>query len=171
MPTRLFFLSILFAVLTAAPSGEAAAQQRALRFGAGFNAMLSTANGVGVGLGFRGRASAPVNVDLSVAVDAGFTGFVLQGRDQATYVFDPQLSAIINLPQQDDQLAYLLFGAGAYLPFGPEDRGASGPTLHAGIGWVRALHETSLFYEIDPALIVGEHGVDLALPVRVGIIF
>lgn len=149
---------------------EIAAQAPTPRFGVGFNSMLSSADGFGIG--FRGRASAPVNRDLSIAIDVGFTGFVLNGRKNADYVFDPQLSAIINMPYRDDQLAYVLFGLGGYVPLGSDiEDEQNGPTIHIGIGWVHALQETSLFYEIDPALIIGEESVDVAIPLRIGIIF
>ncbi len=46
-----------------------------------------------------------------------------------------------------------------------------GPTLHGGFGWVQTLQSTTLFYEIDPALIIGKSSVDLVLPFRIGIIF
>jgi hypothetical protein len=36
---------------------------------------------------------------------------------------------------------------------------------------VKQLTETSFFYEINPALAIGESSVDLVLPLRVGIIF
>lgn len=132
--------------------------------------MLSTADGFGIG--FRGRASAPVNRDLSIAIDLGFTGFIFGGRRDAEYVFDPQLSAIISLPSQEDRLSYVLFGLGGYVPVGGtiDDR-QNGPTVHIGMGWVRALYETSLYYEVDPALIIGEQSVDLAIPFRIGVIF
>lgn len=146
----------------------ASAQELRPRIGMGVNGMVSTQDGLGIG--FRGRVSAPVNADVSIAVDAGFTGFILGGRDQASYVFDPQVGAIVNLPGTTEQLSYLLFGVGAYVPMGETDS-RSGPTLHFGYGRVRVLQETSLFYEINPALIVGERRVDLAIPVRVGIIF
>lgn len=165
--SSLFLASVLH--VAAAPQ-QAAAQAAAPRFGIGFNSMLSSADGFGIG--FRGRASSPVNRDLSIAIDVGFTGFVLNGRRNADYVFDPQLSAIINLPYQEDQLGYILFGLGGYVPVGRDtENQQNGPTIHVGIGWVRALQETSLFYEIDPALIIGEESVDIAIPLRLGIIF
>lgn len=164
-----FFSFLAALVLMAAFASSDAAGQPAPRFGVGLNSMLSTADGFG--LGFRGRASAPVNRDLSIGIDVGFTGFVLNGRRNADYVFDPQLSAIISLPQRDDQAAYILFGLGGYVPVGrnTEDQ-QNGPTIHLGLGWVHALQETSLFYEINPALIIGERSIDLAIPLRIGII-
>lgn len=163
-----FFLLLSLGFFGAHP---AAAQDLTPRFGLGFNTLISTADGLG--LGFRARASAPVNVDLSLGVDLGFTGFVLEGRRNATYVFDPQVSAIVNLPFRRDRLTYVLFGLGAYVPMGDDEEndGKRGPTLHLGMGWVHALNETSLFYEIDPALVIGEEGVDLAFPLRIGLIF
>lgn len=167
---RSTFFSFLPAfVLMAAVAPEDVAAQPTPRFGVGFNSMLSTADGFG--LGFRGRASAPVNRDLSIGIDVGFTGFVLNGRRNADYVFDPQLSAIINLPQRNDQAAYILFGLGGYVPVGRNtDDQQNGPTIHLGLGWVHALQETSLFYEVNPALIIGERSVGLAIPLRIGII-
>ncbi len=138
------------------------------RIGIGVNSMLSTSDGLGIG--FRGRASAPVNADVSIALDAGFTGFILGGRDDASYIFDPQASAIVNLPRTSTELSYLMFGLGAYVPMG-ETTSRSGPTIHFGYGRVRVLQETSLFYEFNPALIIAQDRVHLALPVRIGIIF
>jgi len=153
------------------PAHEATAQQPLRpRFGLGFNTTLTTAEGV-LGLGLRARTSAPVNTDLSFAVDLGVTGFILRGRDDATYVFDPQLSAIVTLNAGQQRTPYILGGIGAYVPFGGDDEEESGPTLHGGFGWVQALSNTTLFYEIDPALIIGETAVDLVLPFRIGVIF
>lgn len=168
---RFAFLSTLVAAwLAVCVSPHQAEAQTNPRFGLGFNSMLSSADGFGIG--FRGRASAPVNRDLSIGIDVGFTGFVLSGRRDADYVFDPQLSAIINLPQSADRAGYILFGLGGYLPVGEGTGGhQNGPTIHIGLGWVRALQETSLFYEVDPALIIGEHSVDIAIPLRIGVIF
>lgn len=169
-PYRCSLLAALLVVFGfAAGTRDARAQELNPRFGLGFNTLLSTADGLG--FGFRGRASAPVNADFSLGVDIGFTGFVLEGRRDATYVFDPQLSAIVNLPARGSRLTYALFGLGAYVPIGDESDSQSGPTLHGGIGWVHALRESSIFYEIDPAIVIGERGIDLAIPIRVGLIF
>lgn len=153
------------------PPRQAAAQELRPRFGLGFNTLLTTADGV-LGLGLRGRASAPVNADLSFAVDLGFTGFILGGRDDATYVFDPQVSAIVTLNAQQQRTPYILGGVGAYIPFGEGNQSSErGPTLHGGFGWVQNLDATTLFYEVDPAIIIGETAIDLVLPFRIGIIF
>ena len=170
-PVQTAALAILLAsLLSVAIMPPEAAAQTSPRFGVGFNTMLSSEDGFGIG--FRGRAAAPVNADLSIGIDIGFTGFLLNGRRNASYVFDPQLSAIINLPPQDDQAMYILFGFGGYVPIGDDTAGQQGgPTIHLGLGWVRALQETSLFYEVDPALIIGENSVDIAIPLRIGVIF
>ena len=152
------------------PVHRAAAQDLRPRFGLGVNTTLATTEGV-LGLGVRGRVSAPVNPDLSFAVDLGFTGFVLRGRDDATYVFDPQVSAIVTLPAQGNRSPYIIGGIGAYVPFDDEDDDEGGPTLHGGFGWVQSLQSTTLFYEIDPALIIGRSSVNLILPFRIGVIF
>ncbi len=164
---NLAFTILLCAGLSLLPE-RGAAQDLSPRFGLGFNTVLSTEDGLG--LGFRGRASAPVNADLSFAVDAGFVGFILEGRDDATYIFDPQVSAIVTLPGVTSA-PYILGGVGGYLPLNDRDQTNSGPTIHLGIGWVRALNETTLFYEVNPALIIGEEHVDFALPFRIGLIF
>ena len=165
------FAFFMLLAASALPHSETVAQSRNPRFGLGFNTLVSTAEGLGVGL--RGRASAPVNTDLSLAVDFGFTGFVFEGRRDATYLFDPQVSAIITLPSDRRRVPYVLFGFGGYVPFGDNDEGSreNGPTLHGGMGWVVPLNETSLFYEINPAVVVGENRVHLALPFRIGLIF
>ncbi|HET6568846.1 MAG TPA: hypothetical protein VFG50_12840 [Rhodothermales bacterium] len=141
------------------------------RFGLGFNVLGSTADGLGIGL--TGRASAPLNADLSLGLDLGATGFVLGGRRDATWVFEPQASAIITLPPRGNRAMYYLAGLGAYLPLtsDPDADAKAGPTIHAGVGWVQTLRETTVFYEIDPALVIAENKVDLAFPFRVGIIF
>jgi hypothetical protein len=167
---RLAFFLLLSGGVSPIAWHDAAAQVASPRFGIGFNAMLSSADGLGVG--FRGRASAPVNQDLSIAIDLGFTGFVLSGRRNAEYIFDPQLSAIINLPSTPDRLGYILFGLGGYIPMGSDTEDQqNGPTVHGGIGWVHALQETSLYYEVNPALVIGERDVDIVIPVRIGVIF
>lgn len=150
------------------PMAAEAQQARAPRIGVGFNVMPSVSEGLGIGV--RGRVSSPLNRDISVAVGGALTGFVLSGRDDASYAFDPQLSLIITLPEQGLQAPYVLGGVGAYVPIRAPGR-QSGPTIHAGFGWVRLLNETSGFLEINPALVVGREDVDLILPIRAGIIF
>lgn len=139
------------------------------RYGIGFNSMISSVDGFGVGL--RGRISVPVNSDLSIGGDLGFTGFIFEGRRGATWVFDPQLSAIITLLPQGRGATYVMAGFGAYAPVSNQDDSASGPTIHLGVGRVQILRETTIFYELNPALIVGLDTVHLALPFRAGIIF
>lgn len=143
------------------------------RFGIGLNTVLSVNNGFGIG--FRGRVSSPVNADFSLAIGMGFTGFVLQGRDQAVFVFDPQLSGIITLPErrnfQSPALVYLLAGVGAFVPLTESSSEDGGPSIHFGIGRVQSLTESSFFYEINPAVVIGSQKVEFILPFRVGIIF
>lgn len=164
---RLSLLAVL--ALALAPSRDAAAQPLTPRFGLGFETMLHTDDGLG--FGFRGRASAPVNADLSFAVDLGVLGYVLEGRDDATVVFDPQVSAIVTLPRAGRRAPYFLAGIGAYLPLSETGDKSSGPSLHGGLGWVRVLSETTVFYEVNPALVIGRESVQVAIPFRVGFIF
>jgi hypothetical protein len=164
----LVFSTLLLTGSLIQPAADASAQPSSTRFGVGFNGLLSTTDGLG--LGIRSRISAPVNADLSFAVDLGLTGFILQGRDDASYVFDPQVSAIVTLPGRPDRTPYILGGVGAYVSFQDGDN-EGGPTLHGGFGYVQALSETTIFYEINPALIIGQESVALALPFRIGVIF
>jgi len=150
---------------------QSSAQDLSPRFGLGFNGLISTGDGFGIGL--RGRVSQPINQDVSAAFDAGFSGFVLGGREDASYVFDPQISAIITLPETEDSAPYVMAGIGAYVPFGTNlsDDPLRGPTVHLGLGWVRSLAETALFYEVNPALVIAQERVGLSVPFRIGLIF
>ncbi len=161
----------LFAVLLVLPALPTRAQQAALnpRFGLALNSLLSFDDGLGMGV--LGRASAPLNADLSAAVDMGVTGFVLEGRTNATYVVTPGLSVIVNLPDYRGRLTYLVAGFGAYLPVNRDDNTDGGPTFNVGLGQVMGLRETSLFYEVMPSLIVAENSVKPTLAGRIGVIF
>lgn len=139
------------------------------RFGMSLNSVLSFDDGFG--LGAHGRASAPLNADLSAAVDMGVTGFVLEGRSNATYVVTPGLSLIVNLPDYRNRLTYLVAGFGAYLPVNREDDSDGGPTFNIALGQVMGLRETSLFYEVMPSLIIAEQSVKPVLAGRIGVIF
>jgi hypothetical protein len=169
---RLLHIVFAFAFFAAAlPVTHADAQAVTPRFGLGFEVLGSTADGLGIGL--QGRASAPLNADLSLGVDMGATGFVLGGRQDATWVFDPQVSAIITLPSRSGRAMYYLAGLGAYIPISEDEdsEAKAGPTIHGGVGWIQALRETTFFYEINPALVIAQDQVHLAVPLRAGIIF
>ncbi|NNE34294.1 MAG: hypothetical protein HKN13_03595 [Rhodothermales bacterium] len=146
---------------------SASAQERP-RFGFGTEMLVSTADNIGVG--FRGRVSMPLNADFSFAIGGGMAGFVLRGRQDANWVFTPQISAILTL-EGVNQAPYLIGGVGAYIPTGDPTVNRGGPTFHLGVGKVRRLNDTSLFYEVNPALIIEDDRVDLSLPVRIGVIF
>lgn len=169
MRTRVAFLLLFSLLFAAGAQAQDEVEDLNPRFGLSLNGLLSTEDGFG--LGIRGRASSPVNADFSAAVDLGVTGFILGGREDATYIFDPQVSGIINLPASENRLPYILAGIGAHLPISNVDASVSGPTLHGGIGWVHALTDTSLFYEVNPALVIGENSIDLLVPFRIGLIF
>lgn len=166
-PPILLYACILLLIGAIGP-GDASAQIQP-RYGLGFNSMLSSIDGFGIGL--RGRASAPVNSDLSFGVDLGFTGFVFGGRRDATYIFDPQVSAIVTLPPRGSGASYILAGIGAHAPMSNQHQSESGPTVHFGAGRVQMLRETTIFYELNPALLIGLDRINLLLPFRVGFIF
>lgn len=173
---RRFLFAAVFLVSVISLAADSFAQTRA-SLGVGFNTVLSTEQGLGIG--FRARGAWPMNDDLSLAAGMAITGFVLGGLDDADYLLDPQISLIVTIGSpQPDRATYVLGGFGAYIPFGDghHDTGeghqdSRGPTIHAGMGWVRGLYSTRLFYEIDPALVIGESGIDLVFPFRLGVIF
>jgi hypothetical protein len=172
---RLSVLIVLLplGLLGAARSTQAQQADLQPRFGGGFDGILFIGNPSvvrdGLGLGIRGRVSFPVNADFSVAVDAGFSGFILGGRADAIYVFNPQVAGIVTFPALG-QARYLLGGVGWYAPLG-SPRATGGPALHGGVGWVLPLRESSVYFEINPALVVGRERTALAIPARVGVIF
>jgi len=156
-----FLLALLLSV-------DAHAQDQP-RYGVGFQVLGSTVEG-NVGPGFRFRASAPLNQDVSLGLGTAFTGFIFEGRDDASFAFDPQASLIVTLPNTGSQSTYVLGGIGAYLPFGSTDAD-SAPTFHLGVGKVWLLNDSSFFAEFDPALYVGSDSTEVLLPIRVGVIF
>lgn len=168
---RLVSLALLSLALSLYAAPIAHSQDLTPRFGLGFNTTASTEDGIGIGMRLRG--SAPVNQDLSFAIDLGLTGFIFEGRDEATYLVDPQISAIVSVPDtRPDRLTYFMGGFGAYLPFDADDSNRdAAPTLHFGVGRVHLLTETSLYYEVNPGLIIGEERVGFLLPIRGGVIF
>jgi len=170
MPLRLLLASAL-ALLVAFPA-QAQRPELQPRFGGGFDGVLSVSPGSllqsGIGIGVRGRVSFPVNADLSVAADAGLAGFFLSGRDGATYLFNPQISGIVTMPALG-RSQYVLGGLSWYAPLGAG--GTGGPAIHGGLGWVTPLQESALYFEVNPALVIGQEAVGLVVPARVGVIF
>jgi len=139
------------------------------RYGLGVQLMGSTVDN-NIGPGFRFRVSAPLTRDVSLGFGSSFTGYILEGRDEASYAVDPQASLIVTLPGSGQESLYVMTGAGAYLPFGATNA-TSGPTFHLGLGKVWLLRQSSFFFELDPALYVGEDATSVIIPVRVGVIF
>ena len=167
---KLFVIASIWTLSAQTTSAQGLRGLENTRFGIGLNTVLSVNNGFG--LGFRGRVSSRVNRDFSLAIGMGFTGFVLRGRDEASFVFDPQLSGIINLPEAGGGAeVYLLAGVGAYVPLTQASSNESGPSIHFGIGRVQMLTDSAFYYEINPAVVIGQTKVEFVLPFRVGIIF
>ncbi len=163
-----FRIAILILLLSLTfPKLQTSAQTNNLKIGFGFDAVLQSEDGLG--LGFRARLSKPLTWDLSLAVDLGITGFILEGQDDASYVIDPQVSLIVTFPNLE-RTTYLLGGFGVYAPFGPSDHSAGGPTIHLGVGRATPLRESTLYYEIDPAIIIQSEEIALSIPFRIGII-
>ncbi|PSQ96153.1 MAG: hypothetical protein BRD55_07770 [Bacteroidetes bacterium SW_9_63_38] len=139
------------------------------RFGAGVQLMGTTVDD-NFGPGVRLRSSVPLTQDVSFGLGAGFTGYIFEGRDDASYGFDPQASLIVTLPGRNRQRLYVMGGAGAYVPFG-NTAAESGPTIHLGLGKVWLLNESSFFFEFDPALFIGKEQTQAVMPIRLGVIF
>ncbi|MEF8817765.1 MAG: hypothetical protein V5A20_11800 [Salinibacter sp.] len=165
---RRFTCLLLFLGLTFSLSPAQAQDDRPTRFGLGIQMLGSTASG-NVGPGLHFRASTPLNPDVSLAIGSGLTGFIFQGRDDAAFALDPQLSAIVSFSTDRVQNMYVLGGVGAYVPFGDTNT-ESGPTFNLGIGRAWLLEESSLFVEFNPGFLVGRESTTLVLPIRVGII-
>lgn len=163
---------LLLALAIPAPPAQAQSADFQPRFGAGFDGtlVLGSRDVVrnGMALGARGRISFPVNADLSLAADAGFSGYLLGGRADASYAFMPQLSAILTFPALG-QARYVIGGVGWHAPLGGADV-QGGPTLHGGLGWILPLRETSLYVEVNPSFVIGETGSGLTIPLRIGVI-
>ena len=165
---------LLFGILLFVAQDSSA--QRSVRLGVGFDAVagLPSQDVVpeGFGIGIRGRAAVPVNADLSFAGGAGIIGFVLGGEDDATYVFNPQISAILTIPRAR-WATYILGGFGGFIPLSEDAFGnpEGGWAIHGGMGWALPLRETSMYIEVDPSLVVGSEETTLVIPARIGVIF
>lgn len=157
-------LLVLLAALVAAL--PAVAQTSPARIGAGIDAVIVPVRAgdvdPGVGLGVRGRVALPINADLSAAASAGLSAN-LAGNAELTAT--PQVSLIVTLA---DRRKYLLGGFGGFVPL---SGGGGGATIHAGIGTAVPLSETSLYFELNPALVVGSSETTVVIPARVGVIF
>ncbi len=165
MVSRLAF-SLLALLLMAAP---ALSQTAPPRIGVGIDALVIPVRAgdvdPGVGLGIRGRVALPVNSDLSAAASLGISTSL---AGSAVLTATPQVSMIVTLPGGANSVRYLIGGFGGYVPF---SGGGAGPTVHVGFGWAIPLSETSLYLEIDPALVVGSDALTFLIPVRAGVIF
>jgi hypothetical protein len=159
-------LALLLVLGSGAP---AHAQDLQPRYGVSFQMLGSTADD-NIGPGLRFRVSAPLNRDLSVAFGTSLTGFIFGGRDDADFSIDPQASLIVTVPSETEETTYFFGGAGAYVPLGSSAT-QSGPTFHLGAGKVWLLQESSLFVEVNPALLIAADQTELLFPVRVGVIF
>ncbi|MEM0964458.1 MAG: hypothetical protein AAGK21_18160 [Bacteroidota bacterium] len=120
-------------------------------------------------IGIRGRVALPVNADVSVAASIGIGAHVFDDRSDARYVVNPQAEVIVTLPRSEGRsVRYAMGGFGGYVPIGD---GGGGPSVHLGYGWAIPLQETSVFAEVNPALLIGEDTVVPVIAGRLGVIF
>jgi hypothetical protein len=143
------------------------AQNSRFVYGLGTGVVVNTDDGFG--FGFRGRVSTPASADLSFAGDLGVSAYFLNGRKNSAFALEPQLSAIVTMPGNQSAI-YFMTGFGAYVSSGGSGGDHNGPTLHIGVGGAKPLNDGTLFYEINPAVIIKKDSIGLSLPVRVGII-
>lgn len=161
----------LLVLAAALPGREALAQASPPRYGVGFDVTAALPGQdlipSGPAVGIRGRVALPVNADLSVAADIGLLANLFQGRQDARYVLNPQTSVIVTIPSRN-AVRYVLGGFGGFLPL---EGGGGGPTLHAGVGTAIPLRDTSLYFEFDPSLLIGQSETTAVIAGRVGVIF
>ena len=151
-------------------SSDLSAQSLRPRLGFGLSLVPGTTEQT-VGVGLNTRFAWVVNRDLSIGASANFINYILKGREQAAYFFHPNISAIITLNAENARSPYLIFGLGGNIPLGGDAQSNdSGPSLHAGTGWVFSLQATSLYMEVTPIMVIVRSGVEVQLPVRFGII-
>lgn len=162
-------LAVAFAIGLLLAAAAPVQAQQSPRYGLGLQLMGTTVDD-NFGPGFHFRSSVPLTPDVSLGLGAGFIGYIFEGRNNASYAFAPQGSIIVTLPSSGPERTYVLGGGGAYVPFG-ETGAPSGPTLHAGIGKVWLLNQSSFFLEFNPGLFIGKNSTSLVLPVRGGVIF
>lgn len=169
-PMRLLLAACFLVGLASAPRAQNLGDVPP-RFGVGFDvaSALWSQDLIpnGPALGIRGRVALPVNADISLAASLGIAAHLFEGRDDARTVLNPQASLIVTLPGEGTA-RYLLGGFGAFLPL---DQGGGGPTIHAGAGWAIPLNQTSVYFEIDPSLVVGEDETTVVASLRAGVIF
>jgi len=164
-------LMVLLAAIAQAQTADTPARFSP-RIGFGFTPTLTIDSEKPVALGLHARMSYPVTADFSIGAGVGLTGFILQGRDDAEYYLTPKALGIVTLDATNIRSPYVLFGLGGYLPIGENtEKGAGGPTLYGGIGWALSLSaQTSVYFEILPALVIGSETTSLILPLNVGVV-
>ena len=164
-------MRVLPLLLLCALYAPAHAQSMTPRIGFGLSGTMTTDSDNPFGLGIHVRGSLPVNPDLSFAAGAGFTGFVLGGREDASYYATPHLVAIITLNSLNPRSPYVVFGGGGYLPVGgKEENRDGGPLLQGGMGWATSLQQTSIYLEVTPSLVIGKNASRIVMPVKVGVV-
>lgn len=123
----------------------------------------------GVAIGVRGRVALPLNADLSVAGSVGAASTLLAGgTSDAEWLLSPQISLIVTTPLRGNSSRYFLGGFGGLMPLNGDPGGFA---LHGGVGWAFPLRETSIYAELNPALVIGEEETTFAVPLRAGVIF
>ncbi len=152
---------------------SAQAQPWSLRSGFGFTTLLTTSTENPIGLGVHVRGSFPINADLSFGVDLDLISFLFEGYESGELYLAPHAMAIVTLNATNPRSPYVIFGPGIYMPLLPfpfADTALSGPSLTGGVGWAARLQQVSVYFEVTPSLIIGAKSVQLATPLKVGVV-
>jgi hypothetical protein len=159
----LLFALLLLGLSTMVVDGQALRGRLSVQMSA--NSVLQTA-----GPGAQLRVHLPLLSNVAIGAEAGFSTYVLEGRRRGTYAFNPSGTLRLALPSRSLGTTMLLLGGGYHVPFGHKAV-QSGPTLHAGIGRMWTLEETTLSFEVTPTAFVRPQRVSFLMPVRLGVIF
>jgi len=120
--------------------------------------------------GFHLDAQLPITGGFSLVGGAGLSAFLLEGRTNGTYTFDPELTLKVTLPSRSKGATTVFGGAGYHIPFGPVIEGG-GPTVHLGVGRIWTLRESTLFVDLVPTVVVHEQSIGVLMPLRAGVVF
>lgn len=120
--------------------------------------------------GFHLDAQLPIVRGLSIVGGAGMSAFILEGRVDGTYTFDPELTLKITLPSASKGANTVFGGVGYHIPFGA-DAVEAAPTVHLGLGRIWTLRESTLFVDVSATAVVRTETIGLLMPLRAGIVF
>lgn len=125
-----------------------------------------------VGPGLHVDAKQPIVGGLSLVAGGGLSAFILEGHRTGTYSFTPEVGVNLVVPSRS-KWANVIFGGGGYhVPFGAGAAASDGgPTIHLGVGRIRALRETTLFINLSPSAVIRSRTTAFFFALRTGVVF